>query len=89
QQLLLLVHQPEYRSTFISGTPIQINSQQKTFNKKHINTQFTSQQQFNNCKICGRTNHQTIDCFHKRTTGCFNCGQNHHVGNCTMPQNFQ
>ncbi|CAF4693733.1 unnamed protein product, partial [Rotaria sp. Silwood2] len=51
------IHQAEYRSTFISRTPIQINSQQKTFNKKHINIQFTSQQQFNNCKICGRTNH--------------------------------
>ncbi|CAF1609988.1 unnamed protein product [Rotaria sp. Silwood1] len=79
------IHQPEHRSVFISRTPIQINSQQKTFNKKHINTQFTSQQQFNNCKICGRTNHQTIDCFHKRTTGCFNCAGSHDGG---VPSKF-
>ena len=45
--------------------------------------------QFNNCKICGRKNHRTIDCFHKRSNGCFNCGQNHAVRDCTMPPNFQ
>jgi hypothetical protein len=45
--------------------------------------------QFNNCKVCGRKNHRTIDCVHKRSNGCFNCGQNHIVRNCTMPPNFQ
>ena len=42
-----------------------------------------------NCKVCGRTNHRTIDCFHKRQNGCFNCGRNHAVRDCTMPPNFQ
>ena len=42
-----------------------------------------------NCKVCGRTNHRTIDCVYKRTNGCFNCGRNHAVRDCTMPPNFQ
>ena len=41
------------------------------------------------CKVCGRPNHRTIDCFHKRATGCFNCGNNHRVRDCTLPPNFQ
>ena len=45
--------------------------------------------QLSNCKVCGRPNHRTIDCFHKRTNGCFNCGRNHAVRDCTMPPNFQ
>ncbi|CAF4553333.1 unnamed protein product, partial [Rotaria sp. Silwood2] len=77
------IRQPESRSTFISRPPIQINSRQKLFNKQHINTQFTSQQQFDNCKICGRKNHRTVDCFYKRTTGCYKCGQNHYPSTIT------
>lgn len=42
-----------------------------------------------NCKVCGRPNHRTIDCFHKRQNGCFNCGRNHAVRDCTMPPHFQ
>ncbi|CAF4235885.1 unnamed protein product, partial [Rotaria sp. Silwood2] len=67
------IRQPQSRSTYTYRTPIQTYSQQKTFNKKYINNQFPSQQQFSNCKVCGRNNHRTIDCFYKRTTGCFNC----------------
>ncbi|CAF2097323.1 unnamed protein product, partial [Rotaria magnacalcarata] len=54
-----------------------MNLSQKPFYTKYSNDQSTFQHQFNNCKICGRRNHRTIDCFRKRTTGCFNCGQNH------------
>jgi hypothetical protein len=64
------------------------NTQQLSF-KKQVNNQPTNQNQFNKCKVCGRTNHRTIDCYHKRTIGCYNCGQNHNVRDCTMPPNFQ
>ena len=38
------------------------------FKKEQINAQSTSQYQFKNCKICGRKNHRTVDCFHKGQT---------------------
>ncbi|CAF4937178.1 unnamed protein product, partial [Rotaria socialis] len=76
-------YSPESQSTFTSNKQIQMNLSQKPFYTKYSNDQSTFQHQFNNCKICGRQNHRTIDCFRKRTTGCFNCGQNHiiHVNN--------
>jgi hypothetical protein len=64
-------------------------SQPSTFKNNQIENQNRITNQFNNCKICGRRNHRTIDCFHKRTNGCFNCGKNHIVRDCTMPPNFQ
>lgn len=45
--------------------------------------------QTSSCKVCGRTNHRTIDCFYKRNKGCFNCGRNHAVRDCILPPNFQ
>ena len=45
--------------------------------------------QTSNCKVCNRTNHRTIDCYYKRRNGCYNCGRNHAVRDCTMPPNFQ
>ncbi|CAF4479732.1 unnamed protein product, partial [Rotaria sp. Silwood2] len=51
--------------------------------KKTNNSQPTSQHQFNSCKVCGRKNHRTIDCYYKRTTGCFNCGENHNPSTIT------
>ncbi|CAM4979249.1 unnamed protein product [Rotaria socialis] len=68
---------------------IQMNLSQKPFYTKYSNDHSTFQHQLNSCKICGRQNHRTIDCFRKRTTECFNCGQNHFVRDCTMPPNFQ
>ena len=59
------------------------------FQRQQIHNQPRSQHQFNNCKVCNRTNHRTIDCFYKRSTGCFNCGQNHNVRDCILPPNFQ
>jgi len=64
-------------------------SQQSTWKNKSMNNSSTSRNQFMNCKICGRQNHRTIDCFYKHTTGCFKCGQDHMVRDCTMTQNFQ
>ncbi|CAF3763854.1 unnamed protein product [Rotaria socialis] len=54
-----------------------MNLSQKPFYTKYSNDHSTFQHQLNSCKICGRQNHRTIDCFRKRTTECFNCGQNH------------
>lgn len=62
------------------------NSQSRNYNNRR---QPTSHSSFSKCKVCGRTNHRTIDCFHKRATGCFNCGNNHQVRDCTLPPNFQ
>jgi hypothetical protein len=62
---------------------------QPSFKKKLFNNQPILQHQFTNCKVCGRKNHRSIDCFYKRTTGCFNCGQNHNIRDCTIPPNFQ
>jgi hypothetical protein len=44
---------------------------------------------FDACKVCGRYNHRSIDCTHKRPTGCYNCGQNHSVRDCSKPPHFQ
>jgi hypothetical protein len=66
------------------------NSQPFTFKKKQINYQSISGNKFSNCKICNRTNHRTIHCFHKHKTGCFKCGHlDHNIRDCTTTQNFQ
>ncbi|CAF3260642.1 unnamed protein product [Rotaria sp. Silwood2] len=58
------------RSTFTHNKTIQISPQEHTFNNKnYINNKLQLQQSCNYCKICGRHNHRTIDCFYKRTTG--------------------
>ncbi|CAF1286154.1 unnamed protein product [Rotaria sordida] len=76
-------------STIHNTKQIQNYTSQSTLKQNPINTGSTSQHQFNNCKVCGRKNQRTIDCYHKRTTGCFNCGQNHNARDCTLPPNFQ
>ncbi|CAF4224365.1 unnamed protein product [Rotaria sp. Silwood2] len=44
--------------------------------------------QFYPCLICQRSNHRTIDCYHKQPRGCYKCGNyNHNVRAC--PQVFQ
>jgi hypothetical protein len=78
------------RSMIIPHKQFPDNSPPVWFQKKQVDHQSTFQNKFQNCKICGRTNHRTIDCFYKRTTGCFKCGQqNHTVRDCTIPPNFQ
>ena len=80
----------EPRPIFTPDKTIQHNSQQYEFKQKnYVNNHVRSQQQFNQCRICGRQNHRTINCFYKRTAGCFNCGQNHMVRDCTLPPSFQ
>ncbi|CAF4993960.1 unnamed protein product [Rotaria sp. Silwood1] len=64
-------------------------SPQSILKKKPINSRLTLQHQYGNCKVCGRKNHRTIDCYYKRTTECFNCGHNHSIRDCTLPPNFQ
>jgi primase-polymerase (primpol)-like protein len=83
---------PEFnnRASTIPHKQTRYYPPQPTFQKKVIHNQSTLQNKFSNCKICNRTNHRTIDCFYKHTTGCFKCGkQNHTVRDCTMPPNFQ
>ena len=55
----------------------------------HRNEWANAKRNYSQCRICGRNNHRTIDCFNKRSTGCFNCGQSHVVRDCPMPPNFQ
>jgi hypothetical protein len=39
------------------------------------------------CLVCGRHNHRTMDCYQRKSSGCFKCGNNdHRVGQC--PQVF-
>ncbi|CAF3909759.1 unnamed protein product, partial [Rotaria sordida] len=48
----------------------------------------TQPNQFYPCLICQRSNHRTIDCYHKQPRGCYKCGNhNHNIRNC--PQVFQ
>lgn len=63
--------------------------QRRTYNSDHSDDLSSSRRTYNSCKVCGRRNHRTIDCFNKRASGCFNCGQNHAVRDCPMPPNFQ
>ena len=64
-------------------------SKKSTQYQPRTNNRSTNPERFDNCKVCNRRNHRTIDCFHKRANGCFNCGMNHAVRDCTMPPNFQ
>jgi hypothetical protein len=82
-------YQSEKRPTSFPNNQTRNNARPPMFNDNQITHYTTSQRQFNNCKICDQRNHRTIDCRHKRATGCFNCGQNHIVRDCTMPPNFQ
>jgi hypothetical protein len=64
-------------------------TRQNTFTRQQNFSQPTSQHKNINCKICGRKNHRTIDCFHKHPTGCFKCGDNLMIRDCKMLSNFQ
>ncbi len=83
------IPQRTYQPLMLREQPIRNFQRQSMIKNKMIHNQATTQHQFSNCKVCGRRNHRTIDCFHKRTTGCFNCGQNHNIRDCTLPPNFQ
>jgi hypothetical protein len=76
-------------------TQASSDSTQRTFPrrnwqaKKPFTPQANASQQNLNCKVCGRKNHRTIDCFHKKPSGCFKCGQDHMIRDCKMLTNFQ
>lgn len=38
----------------------------------------TATRKFTPCLICQRENHRTIDCYQKKTSGCYKCGQSDH-----------
>lgn len=72
-----------FSTTWQSNSP---NSHDKT---EQVHQQSIQYAKFYDCRICGRNNHRTIDCFYKHTTGCFKCGENHQFRQCPMLQNFQ
>lgn len=79
--------EPRPSATFNRSNPR--TSQYRTFRNTQAKESTTAAPSFDNCKVCNRKNHRTIDCFHKRTTGCFNCGEQHSVRDCTKPPHFQ
>lgn len=38
----------------------------------------TASRKFTPCLICQRENHRTIDCYQKKSSGCYKCGQSDH-----------
>ena len=63
--------------------------QSSSFTPHPSRTRFSAAaQSFRPCLICHKSNHRTIDCYQKKSTGCFKCGDSQHtVRNC--PQVFQ
>lgn len=78
-----------YGRSTMHKEPTRDEYQRRPFQNDRMNDQSTFRYTHSSCKVCGRRSHRTIDCFHKRATGCFNCGQNHIVRDCPMPPNFQ
>ena len=73
-----------YNQTHPLRTPINLKTgQSQITNKKIASYTYTP------CKICSRTNHRTIDCFHKQPNGCFKCVANHIIRDCPQLSNFQ
>ena len=79
----------------VGPTQPSFNSTRRTFSrrnwqdKKPLTPQANTSQQNLGCKICDRTNHRTIDCFYKKKSGCFKCGEDHMIRDCKMITNFQ
>ena len=72
------------------SNPSQPDTQpRQATNSPRVSARPQSTPMFSPCKVCARKNHRTIDCFYKRRTGCFNCGNDHHVRDCTLPPSFQ
>ncbi|CAF1642953.1 unnamed protein product, partial [Didymodactylos carnosus] len=57
-------------------------------NSSTTSSKFNSNYPFGPCKVCGLTNHRSIACFYRKTTGCFNCGGRHAVRDCKHPPHF-
>ena len=54
-----------------------------------LSRNWQTRNQLTNCKVCGKQNHRSIYCKHKRLSGCYNCGQRHSVRDCPDPPHFQ
>ncbi len=64
--------------------PVKHN--RNTYNYQHK----TKDLKQNKCLICNRQNHLTNQCFYKKETGCFKCGQsNHQLRNCPTRHFFE
>ena len=83
------IQQQQRRTTVQHDNPANNYPPHSFVSSQSRNNAPTNRGRYDNCKICDRTNHRTIDCFYKRTTGCFRCGQDHLVRDCTTLQNFQ
>ncbi|CAF4433586.1 unnamed protein product, partial [Rotaria magnacalcarata] len=65
--------QHQYQSRVSTNKAIQPHEHNSYFKTAYFNQQSVPNSRFNNCRICGRNNHRTIDCFNKSTTRCFKC----------------
>jgi hypothetical protein len=83
------IPETQHRTPMTDRKYVHNHPTQSTIKNEQVQNQPLPHSQFPNCKVCGRKNHRTIDCFYKHTSGCFNCGKNHYVRNCTSPPNFQ
>ena len=63
------------------------NNQPTNYQRSTTNAEKKQQLHPNPCLICNRNNHLTSECFYKKDTGCFKCGQsNHRMRDC--PEHF-
>ena len=58
-------------------------------NEHNNNKPRFQQRSHQSCKICGRTNHQTNNCYYRSTVKYLHYGGNHHTRNFTTLPNFQ
>jgi hypothetical protein len=72
-------HERQYLPTPLAN----YDEKPRTANRSTVTVKFDA------CKICGLHNHRSIDCIHKCSFGCYNCGQNHSVRDCSQPPYFQ
>lgn len=76
--------------------PTTRQSNATTYQRNYRNTESTTssrnwrtRNQVITCKVCGKQNHRSINCMYKRSSGCYNCSQQHSVRDCPHPPHFQ
>ena len=85
-------NQRQHQWHYHSGDNRTYQNQNRDYNikssgKNHFNN-YT--QQADACLICNRKNHSTVECFYKKESGCFKCGQsNHRIRNCPKRHFFE
>nr|ABL86704.1 putative gag protein [Adineta vaga] len=65
---------PKSRSTTFQ----QYDQSMASRNNKPTTIMKNSMRQRSSCLICKRNNHRSIDCYYKKPTGCYKCGQSDH-----------